>query len=71
MITKILTRRDTLANWLTVNPVLGIGEVALVSLDPAKPAEFNAMKVGNGLSVFADLPILPLYGVDTIQGASF
>jgi len=51
MASKIQIRRDTLANWTSNNPVLSSGETAFV-LDE------NKFKVGNGSSVFTDLPYL-------------
>ena len=49
---RIKFRRDTEINWLSGNPVLLEGELALV-LD-AEPPYF---KIGDGQTAFADLPI--------------
>jgi hypothetical protein len=51
MASRIQIRRDTLANWLSNNPVLSSGEAAFV-------IDENKFRVGNGSSAFADLPYL-------------
>lgn len=43
-------RRDTKANWESINPVLLDGELGIVSDDP------NLYKVGNGSNAWNDLP---------------
>jgi hypothetical protein len=49
MATQLQLRRDTLANWTSVNPILAQGETALVT-------DLNRIKYGNGTSTFTALP---------------
>lgn len=56
MITKIQLRGDTNANWENVNPVLSNREVALVAMDSSQPKNYNAMKIGDGVKNYYDLP---------------
>ena len=51
-ITKILLRRDSKANWDTVNPILGLGEPA-VALENDNIVEF---KIGDGNTAWKQLP---------------
>jgi hypothetical protein len=51
MATLIQIRRDTLDNWTSVNPVLQSGEISFVT-------DQNKFKVGDGSSLWADLPYL-------------
>ncbi len=51
---KINLRKDVLANWMEKNPVLGGGELAIVEDESG----LLAMKIGNGLSSFNQLPFL-------------
>lgn len=46
---KILIRRDTAANWLSANPVLGDGEQGYET-------DTRKMKIGNGTAVWTSLP---------------
>ena len=51
--TKIMTRRDSEANWKRENPTLLFGEMVIVdSIDS------TYLKAGNGFSQFNDLPSL-------------
>lgn len=50
---RILLRRDTQANWTASNPVLANGEPAVIT--DSNP---RVMKVGDGVTAFADLPEL-------------
>lgn len=52
--TKINLRKDVLANWEDKNPVLGSGEMAIVEDGNGD----LAMKIGNGISSFNQLPFL-------------
>ena len=61
--TRIKLKYDTLANWSTANPVLLVGEVAVVAIPTesestvgqvTKPA--IVFKVGDGTSTFTELP---------------
>lgn len=45
---KIRIRRDTTANWTSVNPVLALGEIAA-------DMDLHRIKVGNGTSRWTDL----------------
>lgn len=58
---KIQLRRDTLANWLAVDPILLDGEKVLVATDPDKPKVYDSERVGDGTTKFSELPI-PSYG---------
>lgn len=49
-ITKIQLRRDTLQNWTDANPILSSGEIGII-LDK------NKFKIGDGSTLFNDLPI--------------
>lgn len=48
---RIQLRRDSLAQWAKVNPVLLEGEIGLVLDDP------NKYKVGDGINAWNDLPL--------------
>ena len=48
---QILNRRDTAANWTSINPVLGPGEIGVES-DGENP-RFN---LGDGVSTWTELP---------------
>jgi hypothetical protein len=50
---KINLRKDSLANWTEKNPRLGNGEMALV-----EDNGLLAVKIGNGISSFTQLPFL-------------
>lgn len=49
MANKIQLRRDTAANWTSVNPILGAGE-------PGLETDTNKLKFGNGVNNWNDLP---------------
>lgn len=51
---KINLRKDVLANWEAKNPILGSGEMAIVEDEGG----VLAVKIGNGLSSFNQLPFL-------------
>jgi hypothetical protein len=50
-IERILLRRDTTANWESVNPILALGE-------PGYDRTLGKLKIGNGVSVWTALPFL-------------
>ena len=50
MATLIQFRRDTAANWVSTDPVLAQGELALNLTD-------NSLKVGDGTKVWSLLPV--------------
>lgn len=61
MANKIQLRRDTEANWSSVNPVLSSGEVAVsVNLSPQN------FKIGDGVTAWLSLP----YSLNTVQAAN-
>lgn len=50
---RMWQRRDTAANWTSVNPVLAAGEIGVeLGANPAAPQKF---KIGNGVSVWTAL----------------
>lgn len=51
MATQIAIRRDSLANWTSVNPVLGDGE-------PAFDESGGILRIGDGITKFLDLPTI-------------
>jgi len=48
IIKRIQIRRDTLANWLSVDPVLADGEIAYIK-------NTNSVKIGDGIKKFSEL----------------
>lgn len=52
--TKINLRKDVLSAWTKADPVLGDGEMAIVEDESGQ----LAMKIGNGVSSFTQLPFL-------------
>ena len=48
---QILNRRDTAANWTSINPVLGPGEIGVES-----DGENPRFKLGDGVSTWTELP---------------
>jgi hypothetical protein len=56
---KILFRRDTAANWTSINPTLSIGEIGYET-------DTGRIKIGNGSSVWTSLE----YFVGNLPGAS-
>ena len=64
---KIALRRDTLENWLAINPVLMDGEMAVV-----KSGDAVELKIGNGVSTFAQLPYVHQHlSSDALSAKSF
>ena len=59
MADKIQYRRDTLAQWKSVNPTLSEGEIGYIT---DKPGHF---KIGDGSSKWNELPI---YGIVQFYG---
>ncbi len=57
--TRIQLRYDTLANWITNDPVLKAGEIAIATIPTADPAKKQLppvmFKVGDGTSKFSEL----------------
>lgn len=51
---RMWQRRDTAANWVSVNPVLNAGEIG-VEL-PIPPSSLCRTKVGDGVTAWNDLP---------------
>ena len=58
-------RRDTIANWLNINPIIADGEFILVSTDPNFPQNYNQFKIGNGVDRFNLLPNILDIGVNS------
>lgn len=48
----IKNRRDTLTNWQSINPVLALGEIAVI-VDSTNKA--TGMKIGDGVKNFTTL----------------
>lgn len=59
----IRVRRDTLANWTSINPVLDDGELAIVRM----PDGSITMRVGTGADSFKNLPDISNSGADDIH----
>lgn len=60
---KVQFRRDTSANWASVNPVLPDGEVGVdISTSPRR------WKIGDGVTAWNDLPYGALEGPPGPQG---
>ena len=59
----IRIRRDTLANWTSINPVLDDGELAIVRM----PDGSITMRVGTGADSFKNLPDISNSGADEIH----
>lgn len=49
MADRIIQRNDTLENWNSVNPVLALGELAIIT-------NTGGYKIGDGINTFKDLP---------------
>lgn len=60
---RIRIRRDTLANWTSINPVLADGELAIVRM----PDGSITMRVGTGRDSFKNLPDISNSGADDIH----
>lgn len=50
MSTKIQLRRDSAANFISVNPILGIGE-------PSFETDTGILKIGDGSTAYTSLPV--------------
>jgi len=64
MATKVIKatlrfKRGTAAEWITINPVLKLGE-------PGYVTDLNKLKVGNGQDVWTELPYLAGGGTESI-----
>lgn len=63
MAAQIQSRRDTLANWTSVNPIIAQGEIAI---EQESGNVGSKIKIGNGINHYLDLPyshgFLPLEG---------
>lgn len=58
MITRIQLRGDTLANWLSADPILMEREMVLVSTDVSAPNIYDGKKIGDGVHKFSELPMI-------------
>ena len=56
-VTTIKIRRDTIANWESVNPVLNEGE-------PSYDKDNKIIKIGDGTNNWRDLPTIPHSSTD-------
>lgn len=52
--TKISLRKDDLSNWISADPILLDGELAVAVDENGE----NLIKIGNGISTFIQLPYL-------------
>lgn len=57
MAIQIQQRRDTAANWTSVNPVLADGEVGI---EQDTDGVTRSMKIGNGINTWNELPYIYL-----------
>lgn len=57
MSTQITLRRDTRSHWTSVNPILDLAEIGLIT-----DAEIYTIKIGDGFTVWNDLPEIYLQG---------
>lgn len=55
MSTQITLRRDTVANWTSVNPILDLAEVGVIT-----DATEYTIKIGDGITVWNNLPPIVL-----------
>lgn len=62
MASFIQLRGDTIDRFLEFDPVLGLREPALVSVDAENATLYTHMKVGDGVHKFSELPLLDLGG---------
>lgn len=60
---KFQLRRDTAANWTSINPTLGSGE-------PALETDTRRQKIGDGSTAWTDLPYIPDGTVRSVSAAS-
>lgn len=51
---KLSLRTDNLSNWISCNPILQYGEVAVTIVDDNTPL----LKIGNGISSYTELKYL-------------
>jgi len=55
--TKIQFRRDTAANWSSVNPILGAGEIGYVTSGSDTWGAAGYFKIGDGTNAWKALPL--------------
>lgn len=75
--TRILLKYDSYENWLTNNPVLKMGEVAIAYLDQEHPTEATnfqtipnvVIKVGNNVNHYKDLKFVSALAADVYSWA--
>lgn len=53
---RIQLRRDSVTNWLTVNPVLALGELGIAYDGVGADAAVVTIRIGNGVSTWTQLP---------------
>jgi hypothetical protein len=60
-VNQIQLRRDTSANWTSVNPVLAAGEIGFET-------NTRLMKAGDGTTAWATLPYVPSDTANKVDG---
>ena len=60
-VNQIQLRRDTAANWTSVNPVLAAGEIGFET-------NTRLMKAGDGTTAWATLPYVPADTANKVSG---
>ena len=60
-VNQIQLRRDTSANWTSVNPVLAAGEIGFET-------DSRLMKAGDGTTAWATLPYVPADTANKVSG---
>jgi hypothetical protein len=60
-VNQIQLRRDTSANWTSVNPVLAAGEIGFET-------NTRLMKAGDGTTAWATLPYVPADTANKVSG---
>ena len=53
---RIQLRRDSVTNWLTVNPVLALGELGIAYDGVGADAAVVTIRIGNGVATWTQLP---------------
>ena len=74
--TRILLKYDSYTNWVTNNPVLKAGEVAIATIASGNTQQVNSviapqtlMKVGDGVSAYNTLPFVSALAADVYDWA--
>lgn len=71
--TRIKLRYDTYANWLTNNPILKAGEMAIATVAAGEQSMTNlpniVLKVGDGINYYSDLKFVSALAADVYEWA--